>query len=421
MSDLTAGKLIRLEAENIKRLKAVRIDPATGLTIIAGRNDQGKSTVLDALRWAIAGKSGAKDMPDIIRHGEAAARVIAEFEGMTVTRTQVGEKQAVVLEDAEGERRSAPQGLLDQFLNALTFNPLKFAELDGKEQRKVLLGLIGFDPTDIDEKIQSAYTRRTEIGRDVTRLQNVEKSIVKIWDDDTPAEPVSSDTILDFIEKAEEHNRGRAEGERTAEMHHQHMIDARDEIDKLRTQIAAQEERMAKHDRAEHELRLKLAQTRGTVDIEPHRESLRNVETINEQFRARAAADVVKRELEVALTSQQGYTDRIMFLNEQKASALSQAKMPVEGLSLDDDMVLFNGVPLTQASESQRVVVAVTVQMALNPGLRLALVDNLNALGPAKLQKLAELAVEKDFVILGTYVGNSGRSQVVIEDGEVVE
>lgn len=39
-----------LEAENVKRIKAVAFAPSpTGLTLVGGNNNQGKTSVLDAL------------------------------------------------------------------------------------------------------------------------------------------------------------------------------------------------------------------------------------------------------------------------------------------------------------------------------------------------------------------------------------
>ena len=46
-----------LEAENVKRIRAVKIEPtATGLTVVGGRNNQGKTSVLDAIAWALGGE-----------------------------------------------------------------------------------------------------------------------------------------------------------------------------------------------------------------------------------------------------------------------------------------------------------------------------------------------------------------------------
>lgn len=49
-------KINTLELENIKRIRAVRMEPSpSGLTVIGGRNNQGKTSVLDAIAWALGG------------------------------------------------------------------------------------------------------------------------------------------------------------------------------------------------------------------------------------------------------------------------------------------------------------------------------------------------------------------------------
>jgi recombinational DNA repair ATPase RecF len=49
-------KIDRLEIENVKRVKAVSIEPTPdGLTILGGNNNQGKTSVLDAIAWLLGG------------------------------------------------------------------------------------------------------------------------------------------------------------------------------------------------------------------------------------------------------------------------------------------------------------------------------------------------------------------------------
>lgn len=49
-------KINTLEIENVKRVKAVKIEPfQSGLTIIGGKNNQGKTSVLDSIAWALGG------------------------------------------------------------------------------------------------------------------------------------------------------------------------------------------------------------------------------------------------------------------------------------------------------------------------------------------------------------------------------
>lgn len=53
---MEAMKINRLEIENVKRIKAVKLEPtANGLTIVGGNNNQGKTSVLDSIAWALGG------------------------------------------------------------------------------------------------------------------------------------------------------------------------------------------------------------------------------------------------------------------------------------------------------------------------------------------------------------------------------
>lgn len=54
-------KINTLELENVKRIRAVKVEPAeNGLTIIGGRNNQGKTSVLDSIAWALGGDNSAR-------------------------------------------------------------------------------------------------------------------------------------------------------------------------------------------------------------------------------------------------------------------------------------------------------------------------------------------------------------------------
>ena len=49
-------KINSLEIENVKRVRAVKIVPTqNGLTVLGGRNKQGKTSVLNSIAWALGG------------------------------------------------------------------------------------------------------------------------------------------------------------------------------------------------------------------------------------------------------------------------------------------------------------------------------------------------------------------------------
>lgn len=73
------SKIVRLTAENVKRLVAVEIrpNPDGNLVIVGGRNAAGKSSVLDAIMFALAGKKALPAKP--IREGKSAESKIEGY------------------------------------------------------------------------------------------------------------------------------------------------------------------------------------------------------------------------------------------------------------------------------------------------------------------------------------------------------
>ena len=67
-------KLISLELENFRQHKASRIEFSDGITIITGSNGAGKSTILEAISWAIYGTEAARGNKDSIKWNKAPAR-----------------------------------------------------------------------------------------------------------------------------------------------------------------------------------------------------------------------------------------------------------------------------------------------------------------------------------------------------------
>lgn len=70
-------KIIKLEANNVKRLKAVEITPVGHTVTISGKNDQGKTSILDSIEYALAGNRTICEKP--VRLGEAKARIVCDL------------------------------------------------------------------------------------------------------------------------------------------------------------------------------------------------------------------------------------------------------------------------------------------------------------------------------------------------------
>lgn len=123
-------KINKFEIENVKRVKAVRIKPTeNGLTVIGGANGQGKTSVLDAIAWALGGEKFKPSQA--AREGSALPPhlKITMSNGLVVERA--GKNSALKVTDPSGEK--AGQMLLDTFIEKLA---LTFLNLCSHPERK---------------------------------------------------------------------------------------------------------------------------------------------------------------------------------------------------------------------------------------------------------------------------------------------
>ncbi|MGB9903497.1 MAG: AAA family ATPase, partial [Desulfotomaculales bacterium] len=167
-------KIIRLQAENIKKLKAVEIVPEGNVVKITGKNEQGKTSVLDAIWWALAGTKNIQEQP--IRKGENKANVTLDLGDLIVTRTFTPTGSYLKVENKDGATFKSPQAMLDKLIGELTFDPLAFAKSDSKKQVETLLKVVKIQP-DI-ERLKGIANADFEVSNNpIQTLNNAYKAV----------------------------------------------------------------------------------------------------------------------------------------------------------------------------------------------------------------------------------------------------
>lgn len=150
MSATKGLTVLALQGENVKRVKAVRIEPPapTGVVKVAGKNGAGKSSTIDLIMLALGGKDRQPALP--IRKGATNAKDVLELQDrsgapvLRVTRTWTQAGTYLTVEDlADGRKIAKPQDFLDRLVGAgLGFDPLDFVRQPAKRQVEQLLGMI---------------------------------------------------------------------------------------------------------------------------------------------------------------------------------------------------------------------------------------------------------------------------------------
>ncbi|MYV26348.1 AAA family ATPase [Rhodococcus sp. DSM 6344] len=413
----TGLRVVKLEVERFKRIRAVEItpDPNSSTVTIAGRNAQGKSSVIDAIWAALSGAAAVKGTSTTrpIRDGANSARVTVDLGDIVVTRTWSGEKTALKVESKDGAKYSSPQRMLDEMVGRLSFDPLAFASLPAKDQQSELLGLVElpFDPAVLAGQRKSAFDERTDAGRTVKQLKGQLDGFPEIGDD-VPDEPVSVAALVAELDTAREL-------EVSIEVANDEIATARNilaETDRAISELREKENRWLEK---LEETKARLASLPDRIDIEPIRSRIDNAETINAGVRRKQERQQVLDQLEDWREKQDALTARIAELDKKREDGLAAAEFPVPGLGFDEDGVTLDGVPFAQASAAEQLRVSVAMAMALNPKVRIIRITDGSLLDSENLALIEEMAGANGFQVWIERVDESGSVGVVIEDGEV--
>ncbi len=414
-------QILRLEAENFKRLRAIQIDPKGDLVLVAGRNAQGKSSVLDAIAAALMGKDACPADP--IRHGEQSATIRLDMGDVVVTRRFTPSGSTLTLTNADGAKFPSPQKMLDSLLGALTFDPLEFTRMRPRDQFDQLKAVarVDLDLDQLEGLNRRDYERRTDLNREAKHLR-AQLEGLRIPSEVPEAVDVASlsEQIRGLIARQEE----AIKVSRARQAKEDAIQTRRDRVEELRRQAMALQEEI-KGLKAELDTLPEAESIEDlTQQMQPLKEAIQQAETQNQAAQQARQAIARKEDLETraaGLEAQaQKLTESMEARQRAKEEALASAAFPVPGLSLGDGQVLFNGVPLAQASSAEQLRVSTALAMAANPKVKVILIREGSLLDEDGMRLVAELAAGQGYQIWCEKVDSSRAVGVVIEDGSVI-
>lgn len=419
-------KIVRFEAENVKRLRAVAITPTGSVVQITGPNGAGKSSVLDAIYWALAGASGISAQP--VHTGEQKAHVRLDLGDLIVTRRfTAGGGTSLVVEAADGARYPSPQTMLDALLGSLTFDPLAFSRMGAREQRAELAKMVGL--TGQLDALSKANGHDAEERTAVNRLVKLGAARLDAMPAAEDVEPVDVTALMAEMREATERNaqrQGRLNWRENILNGAQHD---RTKAAEARARAAEMRERAERLDAEAQRLEQSASEAEADVaakplpdpiDTAPLHQRILEAQAINaavakQQERAALAAQVAEQRAQA-----EALTAAIAAREAEKAALVAGAAMPIEGLGITDDGVTYRGVPFEQASSAEQLRVSVAIAMAANPKLRVLRIKDGSLLDERSLAMLEEMANAADYQVWVERVDTSGAVGIVMEDGAVV-
>lgn len=406
-------KIAKLELENVKRVKAVEIEPALdGLTVIGGKNGQGKTSVLDAIAWALGGEKYRPSSAQ--REGSMLPprlHVVLD-NGIVVERS--GEKSSLKVTDPSGKR--AGQMLLDQFVEKLALDLPKFLNQNSKEKASTLLKVIGMEAEvrALDEKENAAYNRRHALGQ----IADQKRKFANEMQDfpDAPSEPVSASELIQqqqaiLLKNAENQKlRDNLKAiEANIEQFRQLIEEYQAKIDSYKASMeqAMSDAEIARKDVSE-------LQDESTAELEA---SLAQIDEINAKVRANMDKEKAMQEANDISAQYDALTDEIEGYRKDRRDLLSKANLPLPDLSVENGELLYRGMAWDCMSSAEQMIVSVAIIRALNPKCGFVLIDKMEQFDTDTLSAFGKWLEEQGLQAICTRVSSGDECEIIIEDG----
>lgn len=415
-------KITALEAENVKRIKAVALTPSpTGLTLVGGNNNQGKTSVLDALAWALGGD---RFRPDAAQRDGAVAPAhlkVTLSNGVVVERK--GKNASLTVTDPTG-RRSGQQ-LLNAFVEPLALDLPRFMDASDKEKADILLRIIGIGAElhTRDLEIKGLYDKRTFTGQLAAQKKHFAEEMISY--PEAPDEPVSASELIrqqqDILARNGENQRLRAQ---YAELEQQ-VQQCVDELKRTRERIATlqqlADELDAKHTKLfnQRETARKTVsqlQDESTAELEA---SIRDIEETNRKVRANLEKSRAEDEAAQYASEYDRLTESIQQKRADRMALLNGADLPLPGLSVEDGVLTYKGKHWRDMSGSDQLRVAAAIVRRLNPDCGFVLLDKLEQMDLTTLTEFAAWLEAEGLQAIATRVSTGSECQIIIEDGMV--
>lgn len=401
-------KINELLIENVKRVKAVQFEPsADGLTIIGGRNGQGKTSVLDAIAWALGGNNYKPSVPE--RDGALVPPNlhIELSNGLIVERK--GKNSTLKVTDPNGNKSG--QQLLNEFVSTLALDLPKFINGSDKDKADSLLKILGIGDvlSQLDTKENQLYAQRTEVGRIADRKKKAADEMPMY--PNVPKEPVSATKLIkqqqEILARNGENERKRQDAARYEQM----LAEAQIAFDEAKAALQKAEQDCLTARKSAEDLH-----DESTAELE---KNLAEIEALNIKIRANSTKEAAEVEANNLQQEYDGLTEQIESVREERNKLLDSAELPLPGLSVKDGKLIYNNMPWDGMSGSDQLKVATAIVRKLNPQCGFVLMDKLEQMDLETLQEFGVWLKQEGLQVIATRVSTGDECSIIIEDGMV--
>lgn len=424
-------KITSFEAENVKRVKAVALEPTqNGLTVIGGGNGQGKTSILDAISWALGGDRFKPSTPK--REGSVTDPYLHVELSNGIDVERKGKDSTLKVLDPEG--RKSGQILLNDFLESLALSLPKFLSKNDKEKAEILLRIIGVgdELASLDAQEQKLYQQRTSIGQYERQKRGAAEEMT-LWPN-VPDEPISASELIQeqqaiLLRNAE--NQKKRDQVYSLKKQKEELLDR---IGRISNEIAAKQEEIKKLEQEKAQTVLtfnetvadfvtaqKAAEQLQDESTEAIEKSLTDIDTTNAKIRENAAREAAIKEADELKGQYDELSQQLDTVRNARVRLLDGADLPLPELGVESGVLTYKGKAWDCMSSSEQLMVSTAIVRRLKPECGFVLVDKLEQFDTQTLADFGSWAESEGLQVIGTRVSTGDECSIIIEDGRVLE
>ena len=408
-----AMKINKLEIENVKRVKAVKAEfTPNGLTVIGGNNNQGKTSILDAIAWGLGGNKYKPSQAQ--RQGSVTPPHlhVVMNNGLIVERS--GKNSTLKVIDPNGKKGG--QQLLNDFVEELAINLPKFMESTSKEKANTLLQIIGVGPKlqELEMKEGELYNERRTIGQIADQKKKFAEE--QTYYPDAPHELVPVNELIkqqqDILARNGENQHKR---DNLKSLEEQHTFQAR-KVSQLMEELEKEQAKLAELTEDVNVAKKSVLELKDESTEELER-NLAEIDETNRKVRANLDKDKAEEDANQYIDKYQELTRDIEAVRKEKADLLNSADLPLPELSVDNGELIYKGQKWDNMSGSDQLKVSTAIVRKLKPDCGFILLDKLEQMDMQTLEEFNHWLEQEQLQGIATRVSTGDECSIIIEDG----
>ena len=399
-------KIQKVTIKNFKIIKDLEKEINGSNIIVLGDNDVGKSTFIQAIE---IGLGMSKNIPN---NSNGEINIITsengdEFQFKTVLKNGKQVIEVIAPNGLRDNRKSTISGLV----GAIDFDIDEFVELSNskagkKKQIEIVKSFLDDDTRvelgHIERLIEAAYEDRTTVNRNI-----------KSWESYLNESGLTDEDLTKYSSKIDVHVLNKKL---------QSSIEKNTKIDEVQQRIEIRKETIVSNGEQIKDLENQILNLKSkTIELaslikdaekwlteNPKIEVSEFEEQINESNNHNSMYEKVqeylnkKEKLNEYFNEEKDLTKTINENRQALSEAVRDSKLPIDGLSFNEDTLLYNGFDVDEKSLSTSEIMHLGIQlkMAKNPNVNTIFLQRGESLGLKKLKLIQDLCKEKGYQII---------------------